>query len=98
MVDRLHILTLNRTKKPLATAVSGVGRASRGEDGVGDITNAQYKPFWKCHNEFPLYNEYILIKKLMENKKTLNSIPNTKKRKEGRKKGRKERRKEGRNC
>jgi hypothetical protein len=28
----------------------------------GDLTNVQYKPIQNCHNESPLYNEYILIK------------------------------------
>jgi hypothetical protein len=35
----------------------------RGRDGGSDLTNAQYKPIWNCHNDSPLYNEYILIKK-----------------------------------
>jgi hypothetical protein len=28
------------------------------------LTLKSYKPIWNCHNEFPLYNEYILIKNL----------------------------------
>jgi hypothetical protein len=31
MVDRLHIFIQNRTKKPLAIALSGVGRGLRRE-------------------------------------------------------------------
>jgi hypothetical protein len=42
--------------------------ASRGEGGGGDLTNVQCKPLHNCHNESPLYNEYILIK--MGKKKT----------------------------
>jgi hypothetical protein len=57
----------------------------RGRDGKGDLTNAQHKPIWNYHNEFPLYREYILInfflnhqnekkvteKKTLERKKSL---------------------------
>jgi hypothetical protein len=41
MVDRLHILTWNRTKKPLAIVLSGEGRKSGGRGGGGDLTNAK---------------------------------------------------------
>jgi hypothetical protein len=61
MVDGLHILIWNWTKRPLAIALSGAGWGSRGRDGEGHITNVQYKPFWNCHNEYPLYHEYTLI-------------------------------------
>jgi hypothetical protein len=40
MTDGLLILTWNRTKKPLAIALSVVGRELRGRDGGGDLTNA----------------------------------------------------------
>jgi hypothetical protein len=40
-----------------------MGRELKGRDGGGDLTNVQYKPVWNGHNEFPLYNEYILILK-----------------------------------
>jgi hypothetical protein len=53
MVDVLHILIQNKTKKPLAIALSGVGRRSRERDGGGELTNVQYKPIWNCHNEHP---------------------------------------------
>jgi hypothetical protein len=33
MVDGLHVLTQNRTKKPLAMAGSGAGRGLRRRDG-----------------------------------------------------------------
>jgi hypothetical protein len=33
-----------------------------GGDCWGDLTNVQYKATQNCHNESPLYNEYILIK------------------------------------
>jgi hypothetical protein len=59
MVDGLHILIWNKTKKPLA--LSGAGREQRKRDGRGDLTNVQYKPIGNCHNESPLYNKYILI-------------------------------------
>jgi hypothetical protein len=60
MADELHKPTQNTTKKPLAAALSAVALTWR--DGGGDLTNAQYKPIWHCHNETPLCNEYILIK------------------------------------
>jgi hypothetical protein len=41
IVDGLHIHIQNRTRKPLAIALSGVGRESRGEDGGGDLTKVQ---------------------------------------------------------
>jgi hypothetical protein len=51
MVDSLHILIRNRTKKPFAIALSGVGRKLRGGEDEGDLTNVQYKPNWNCHYE-----------------------------------------------
>jgi hypothetical protein len=53
VIDGLHLLTGNRTKKPLAIAVNGVGKWLRGRDHGGDLTNVQYKPNWNCHHEFP---------------------------------------------
>jgi hypothetical protein len=32
------------------------------------LTNVQHRPTWNCHNESLVYNEYILIKKLMGKK------------------------------
>jgi hypothetical protein len=61
MVDGLHILTWNRTKKALAIALSGAGKGSIGRDGEGDITNVQYKPIWYHHNELLRYITYMLI-------------------------------------
>jgi hypothetical protein len=49
MVDGLHIR--NRTKKPLAVALSGTGRGFRGRYSGGELINVQYKPIWNCHNE-----------------------------------------------
>jgi hypothetical protein len=49
MVDGLHIQY--RTKKPLATTLSGVGRKLRGRVGEGDVTSVQYKLIWNCHYE-----------------------------------------------
>jgi hypothetical protein len=34
----------------------------QGEDGRGNLTKVHYKATQNCHNEFPLYNKYILIK------------------------------------
>jgi hypothetical protein len=67
MVNGLHVLTWNSTKKPLPITLSGVRKGSRGGDGGGDLTNVQYKSVWNCHTSCPLYNEYIL-KKLHDNK------------------------------
>jgi hypothetical protein len=41
MVDGLYIHTQNRTMKPLAIALSGVGRGLQGRDGGGDLTNVE---------------------------------------------------------
>jgi hypothetical protein len=49
MVDGLHILTWNWTKKPLAIASSGAGRGLRGRNDGSDITQIQYKPNQNCH-------------------------------------------------
>jgi hypothetical protein len=62
MVDGLHIHIQNRTIKPLAIALRWVGRGSRQRDCGGNLTNVQCKPILNCHNESPLYNEFILIK------------------------------------
>jgi hypothetical protein len=62
MVDGLHILTQNRTKKPLAIVLSGRGGELSRRDGGSDLMNVQYKPIWNCHSESPLYNEHIQIK------------------------------------
>jgi hypothetical protein len=51
MVDVLHIQ--NKTKKPLATALSGIGRELRRRDHGSEVTNVQYKLILNCHNEFP---------------------------------------------
>jgi hypothetical protein len=52
----------NRTKKPLAIALSGAVRGLRRRDDGGDVANVRYKPNQNCHCESSLYNEYILIK------------------------------------
>jgi hypothetical protein len=46
-----------------------------GRDSGGDLTNVQYKPIWNCHKESPLYNEHILIKKLMGKKDLSQVLP-----------------------
>jgi hypothetical protein len=48
--------------KPLAIALSGVGRELREGKCGGNLTNVQCKAIQNCHNESPLYNEYILLK------------------------------------
>jgi hypothetical protein len=53
MVDGLHILIWNRTKKPLVIALSGMGRVLSGRDNEGDLTNVKYKPNWNSHCEYP---------------------------------------------
>jgi hypothetical protein len=53
MVDRHRIFIWNRTKKPLAIALSGVGRGLRERDGGGNLTKVQYKLIWNYHNESP---------------------------------------------
>jgi hypothetical protein len=63
MTDELHILTQNRKMKPLAIALSG-GGGVKGRDGGGELTDVQCEPIRNCHNESPLYNEYILIQSL----------------------------------
>jgi hypothetical protein len=72
MIDGLHILIWKRTKKDLAIALSGVGRDLKKRDSGDDLTNVQYKPIWNFHNESPLCNEYVLIKKIFLKKKPSN--------------------------
>jgi hypothetical protein len=55
MVDGLHTFIWNRTKKPLAIALSGSRRGLRSRDYEGDLTNVQYKTIWICHYAFSLY-------------------------------------------
>jgi hypothetical protein len=57
LMDFIYLREIEQ--KPLAIALSGWGQEG---DGGDDLTNVQCKPIWNCHNEFPLYNEYILIK------------------------------------
>jgi hypothetical protein len=45
-------------------ALSGVGRGMRGRDDGGDLTNEQYNPIWKFHNELPLNTKCIPKKKI----------------------------------
>jgi hypothetical protein len=46
--------TYMKQKKPLAIALSGVGRGLRGRDNGGNANNVQYKSNQNCHYEFPL--------------------------------------------
>jgi hypothetical protein len=65
MVDGLHILLWNKTKKPLAIALAAVWRGLEGKEDRGDLTNIQYKPNQNCHYASP-HNKYILIKKYFD--------------------------------
>jgi hypothetical protein len=49
MVDGLHTPIWNRNKKPLAIALSGVGKGLRGRDNGGNVNNVQYKSNQNCH-------------------------------------------------
>jgi hypothetical protein len=62
MVDGLHITMWNRTKKHFAIALGSLERGLRGKDNGRNVNNVQYKSDWNMHFEYPLYNEYILIK------------------------------------
>jgi hypothetical protein len=48
--------------KLLAIALSWVEWRVQGRDGRSQLNNAQSKPIQNWHNEFPLYNENMLIK------------------------------------
>jgi hypothetical protein len=50
MVEWLHIHTCNRTTKPLAIALSGMGRGLWGDSG-GDLTDVQCKAIGNWHKE-----------------------------------------------
>jgi hypothetical protein len=52
--------------KSFATALSGAARGG----GESNLTNVQCKAIENYHNEFPLYNEYILIKMEEKNGRT----------------------------
>jgi hypothetical protein len=52
MADGFHIPICNRTKKPLAIALSGVRDLRRKDDG-GNVNNVQYKSNQNCHHECP---------------------------------------------
>jgi hypothetical protein len=47
MVDGLNTLVWNRTKKPPAIALNGVGKGFKGRDAGGNVNNVQYKSNWK---------------------------------------------------
>jgi hypothetical protein len=51
MVDVLHIPIWNRTKKPLAIALSGAWREFRGRDIGGIVNNVHCKSYWNCYYE-----------------------------------------------
>jgi hypothetical protein len=57
---------MRQNKKPLAVALSGVGRGLRRRDhGICyNVTNIQYKTNWNCHCDCPPNNKHILIKNL----------------------------------
>jgi hypothetical protein len=49
--------------KPLAIALSLVRRGLLWGDGRGKLNNVEIKVFGNWHNEPPIYNEYMLIKR-----------------------------------
>jgi hypothetical protein len=53
MVDGLHTSICNRTKKPLAIALSGLGRGLMGRDDGDNVNNTQYKTNWNFYYESP---------------------------------------------
>jgi hypothetical protein len=63
MVDGLHILIWNRTKKSLEIALSWVGRGLRVRDNGGNVNNVQYKSNWI------VTINYILIKFYLKKKR-----------------------------
>jgi hypothetical protein len=61
MADRLHIPTWNRTKKPLAIALSGVGGGWGGET-MGTVQIMYKISLIGIVTTNPSHNEYTLIK------------------------------------
>jgi hypothetical protein len=60
MVDGLHIPIQNRTKKPLAIALSGVGRGLRwGKEDGGDVNSIRLTGIVPANH--PPRNRYVLI-------------------------------------
>jgi hypothetical protein len=82
MVDGLHILTWNRTKKPLVIALSGTRRGLKSREEEGNVNNVQYKTNQNCHYESPqmyikktsLYKIFILIKTFKNVKKEIKEV------------------------
>jgi hypothetical protein len=58
--------------KPLAIALSGIGRGFWEGEMVGNLTNVQCKVIWNCHHVSSLYNKYIQIK--METKRITTAL------------------------
>jgi hypothetical protein len=52
VIGGLHIPMWNRTKKPLAIALNGMGRGLKGRDDGGNVTNVQCKSH-QNHYESP---------------------------------------------
>jgi hypothetical protein len=48
--------------KLFATALNGVEKGLKEEDGRGDLTGVQCKAIQNYNNDSPLHSEYILIK------------------------------------
>jgi hypothetical protein len=44
---------MKQNKKPLAIALSGVGRGLRGIDDGINVNKVQYKSTWNCHYKLP---------------------------------------------
>jgi hypothetical protein len=62
------IYYMKQNKETSCNCFEWGGEGVKGERPWGDLTNVPYKPIWNCHNESPLYNEYVLIKNINGNK------------------------------
>jgi hypothetical protein len=60
------IYLLKRTKKPLAIALSGMGKGLRRRDDGGNVNNVLYKINQNCHYEPPPIQQIYPNKKILE--------------------------------
>jgi hypothetical protein len=70
IVDGLHKPILHRTWKPLAIALTGLGRGLMGRGDGGNVTNVQYKSNQNCHSE-PLTYPWICLNEIYFKKKSI---------------------------
>jgi hypothetical protein len=61
-MDFMYQYEIEKKKLLAIIALSGVASGLKRRKNGGDATNIQHKPKWNCRYEFPLYNEYNLIK------------------------------------